>query len=51
MDLYFKVEQCIPQTQRAIRAALNLTADVAVWFRGKNPNPDALTWQELKVHL
>ena len=43
MDLYFKVEQYIPQSQRAIRAALNLTADAAVWFRAKNSNLDALT--------
>ena len=35
----------------AIRAALNLTADAAVWFRAKNPNLDALNWPELKVHL
>ena len=51
MDLFFKVEQHIPPTQRAISAALNLTTDAAVWFRAKNPNLDALTWPELKVHL
>ena len=51
MDFYFKVELHIPPTQKAIRAALNHTADAAVWFRVKNPNLDALTWPELKVHL
>ena len=30
---------------------LNLTADAAVWFRAKNPNIDAQTSPELKVHL
>ena len=51
MGLCFKVEKYIPPTQRAIRAFLNLTADVTVWFRAKNPNLDALTWPELKVYL
>ena len=47
MDPYFKLESCIPPTQRVVRAALNLTADAAAWFRAKNPNLDGLTWPEL----
>ena len=35
----------------AIKAALNLTADAAVWFKGKNLNLKTLTWSELKIHF
>ena len=30
---------------------MNLTEDAALWFRAKNPNLEALTWPELKIHL
>ena len=45
---YLYLSGIMYSTKRAIRAALNLTADAAVWFRAKNPNLEALTWPELK---
>ena len=51
IDLNFKAENQILQGQIALRVALNLMANAAIWFSGKNADLDTLSWAELKEHL
>ena len=51
MDLYFLVENHILQSQRALRAALNLMANAVIWLKPKNPNLNAIIKTKLKEYL
>ena len=51
MELYFHAENRIPPAQRGLRAALNLSADAAVWFRAQQADLNSLSWDSLKIAL
>ena len=51
MELYFHAENQIPPVQRGLRAALNLSADAAVWFRAQQADLNSLSWDSLKIAL
>ena len=45
MEMYFLAETRIPEGHRAVRAALNLEGDAAVWFRAQGWHPGQITWE------
>ena len=51
MKLYFHAENRILPVQRGQRAALNLLADAAIWFRVQTADLNLLSWDWLKIAL
>ena len=51
MELYFHAENRIPPAQCGLHAALNLSADAAVWFRVQQADLNSLSWDSLKIAL
>ena len=51
MELYFHAENRIPPAQHGLPAALNLSADAAVWFRAQQADLNSLSWDSLKIAL
>ena len=51
MELYFHAKNRILPAQRGLRAALNLSADAAVWFRAQQVDLNSLSWDSLKIAL
>ena len=51
MELYFHAENRILPAQRGLRAALNVSADAAIWFRAQTADLNLLSWDSLKVAL
>ena len=51
MELYFNTENRILPAQCGLHAALNLSADAAIWFREQTEHLNLLSWDSLKFAL
>ena len=51
MELYFHAENRILPVQCGLHAALNLSADAAIWFRVQTVDLNLLSWDSLKIAL
>ena len=51
MELYFHAENRIPPVHHGLCAALNLSADAAIWFRVQTADLNLLSWDSLKIAL
>ena len=51
MELYFHAENWILPVQRGLHAALNLSADAAIWFRVQQADLNSLSWDSLKIAM
>ena len=51
IELYFHAENRIPPAQHGLRAALNLSADAAIWFKAQTADFNLLSCNSLKIAL
>ena len=51
MELYFHAENRILPVQHGLCAALNLSADAAIWFRVQQVDLNSFSWDSLKIAL